>query len=191
MFLGTAQKCYPKVILPKKNSGTFPSAFGDCFRGFPLKSASPKKIRERSRVFLGTAPENFPKVSLPKKKRERSRVFWGAASEDFPQNPPPEKNSGTFLSVFGDWGKNLGTFPSVFGELRPKLGIFFQKTIGNVSNPKCCWRLLLRMSPEGAPPTKIRELHQKIGLPKKIELVVQVFLGPASLKRRDPHSKNK
>ena len=92
-FWGMLPRISPKISLSEKNSGTFLSVLGDCSRGFPLKSASPKKIR---------APENFPKVSLPKKFQERSRVFLGTASEDFPQNPPPEKKSGTFPSVFGE-----------------------------------------------------------------------------------------
>ena len=64
-FWGLLPKVSPKVCLPEKNSGTFPSVFGDCFRKFPPKLAYPKKIRERSRVFLGTASENFPQPKGP------------------------------------------------------------------------------------------------------------------------------
>ena len=102
---GLLPRISPKVSLPEKNSGTFPSLFGDCFRGFHLKSASPKTfpsvfgdcfrgfpLKSASRTknsgtfpsVFGDCSREFPKVSLPKKIRERSRVSLGTASEDFP-----------------------------------------------------------------------------------------------------------
>ena len=90
---------------PQKHSGTFPSVFGDCFQGFPLKSASPKKIRERSRVFLETAPENFPKVSLPKKISGTFPSVFRDCFRGFPR--PPRK-------------KQIGKVPECFGGFCPK-----------------------------------------------------------------------
>ena len=72
-FWGLLPKISPKGRLPEKNSGTFPSVFGDCFRKVPPKSASPKKIQECSRVFLGTASENFPQSPPPRKKFGNSK----------------------------------------------------------------------------------------------------------------------
>ena len=82
---------------PKKSSGTFPSVFGDCFRGFHLKSTSPKKNSGTFPNVFGECFRKFPpKSASPKKNRERSRVFLGVASEDFPKVSLPAKNSGTF-----------------------------------------------------------------------------------------------
>ena len=141
------------------------------------KSASPRKIRERVRVFLGTASENFTQSQpLRKKIGNVPECFWGLFRGSPPKSASPEKHFRNvpecFRGPLKSPKKNSGTFPSVLGELRPKLGIFKRQ---GVSNPKCCWRLLLRMSPEGAPPTKIRErscfewgTSPKIGLPKKL-----------------------
>ena len=127
VFLGTASENFPKVSLSEKNSGTFPSVFGDCFRKFPKVSLS-EKNRKRSRVFLGTVSEHFPQSLPPRTKiRERSRVFLGTASENIsPQSQPIRKKFGNAPECF--WGllqkispnvclpkKNSRMFPSVLG----------------------------------------------------------------------------
>ena len=152
----------PKVSLSEEKLGTFPSVFGDCFSKFPPKSAYPKNIRERSRVFLGTASENFPqsqpirknsgtfpsvvgdcfrtfppKSASQKKIRERSRVFLGTASDNFPKSAYPKKNSGTFPSVFGDCFQNFPKFASPI------------KKFGNV--PECFGGLLPENFPQSQP----------------------------------------
>ena len=137
--------------------------FGDCFRKFPLKFASPKipKISPEKNsgtfpnvfgdyfrfFFLGTFPSVFgdcsrkfpPKFVSPKKIRERSRMFLGMflriVSEKFPQNPfPREKNSGTFPSVFRDCFRKIP--PNLIGGLLLKISphnLLHRKKFGNVS----------------------------------------------------------
>ena len=121
VFLGTASENFPQSLPPRKKSG---NVNPECFWGLlpnisPKVSLPEKKTRERSRVFLGTASENFPQSLPPRKKfgnvpecfgdcfrkfppksayakeiRERSRVFLGTASEDFSQSQPPRKKFG-------------------------------------------------------------------------------------------------
>ena len=111
VFLGLLPKIPPKVSLPEKKIrersrvcfwgllpnispkvGNVPEYFGDCFRKFPPKSASPKKIRERSRVFLGTASENFPQSLPPRKKIGNvPECFWGLLPKISPNVCLPKK----------------------------------------------------------------------------------------------------
>ena len=150
---------FVKSASRKQNSGTFPSVFGGCFWGFPLKSASLKKTRERSRVFMGTAPENFPKVSLP------------------------EKNSGTFPSVFGDCSRGFPLKSASPNKIRERsrvfLGNFVQNSAFSKDNrERFQSQMFLGIASQnvarGCPPDKIRErscfgeLHQNIGLLKNL-----------------------
>ena len=149
---------------PQTHSGTFPSVFaGGCLWSNrleapppPPKSASPKNIRERSRVFLGTASKNISLKSASRKKiRERSRVFLGTASEDFSKVSLPEQNSGTFPSVCSGrlTSERFSSEVSLPKKIRERSRVFFgeadfrgnprkqsPKTLGNV--PECFWGLL-------------------------------------------------
>ena len=165
------------------------------------KSASPRKIRERVRVFLGTASENFTQSQpLRKKFGNVPECFWGLFRGSPPKSASPEKKifrnvPECFRGPLKSPKKNSGTFPSVFGELRPKLGIFKRQSgtfpIPNVVGD--CFSECRQWVPPRQKFGNVRVLGNftKNRPPEKIELVVQALLRSASLKRRDPRSKNK
>ena len=85
------------------------------------KMRLPKKIRERSRVYLGTASSRIsPKVSLPEKNSGRLTFVFGGCVREFPKVSLSEKKFGNVPECFWGtfFGKGLDCVADPFGTLR-------------------------------------------------------------------------
>ena len=110
-FCGLLPKISPKVRLPEKNSGRFPSVFGDCFRKVPPNSTYPKKFGNVPECFWGLLLKISPKVCLPQKTFGNvPECFWGLLPK-VSQSPPPRKKFGKVPECF--WGLLLKISPKV------------------------------------------------------------------------------